>query len=77
MPHNTIQAKAVVEMNAETARIVAHVLLETLSSLSDTDKANCVRLLHDLHKQLNVKDLEDGLADEPEAAYPTERRLRM
>ncbi len=59
MPRDTNQAKAVVEMDAATARIVAHVLLETLSSLSDKDRANCVRLLHDLHSHLNVKALED------------------
>ncbi len=77
MAQNDLQAKAVVEMDAGTARIVAHALLETLSSLSDRDKANCVRLLHDLHSQLNVQALEDGLADEPQPAYRTSRMVRM
>ncbi len=76
MPQDNIEAKAVVEMDGKTARIVAHVLFETLSSLSDKDKANCVRLLRDLHSQLNVKALKDGLEDEPQPVYRTPALLR-
>jgi hypothetical protein len=77
MPQDTTQAKAVVEMDAKTARIVAHVLLETLSSLSDRDRANCVRLLHDLHSQLNVKALEESTGEEPRRPLRMPALVRM